>query len=252
MGDVRQAFHETLDEVQADIVRLAAMATETIPRVTAALLDLDLDAAQQVIDDDDEIDALTHEIEERIYELMMLQAPVASDLRRLVTALWMTGEIERSADLATNIAKGARRIYGIELHPVPRGLIAQMADESARLFRLAIDAYVHGEAGLAAALDDMDDRLDLLHNEYIQSLFEHQTEHGVQPAVQLALIGRYYERIGDHAVNMGERVGYMVTGELAGAETPSAPAPAAPKAPLRAVDGPDVDAGSNGSHPGAS
>jgi phosphate transport system protein len=214
MEDIRRTFHEHLEDVQNDIVRLAAMATEAIPRATAALLDRDLQATQRLIDDDDEIDLLTHGIEERIYDLIVRQSPVASDLRTLLTSLWMTSEIERSADLATNIAKGARRIYDIELHPVARGLISQMSEEATRLFRLAIDAYVEREAGLATALDDIDDRLDLLHGEFIQSLFEHQPDSGLQPAVQLALIGRYYERIGDHAVNMGERVAYMVTGSL--------------------------------------
>ena len=214
MEDIRRTFHEHLEDVQNDIVRLAAMATEAIPRATAALLDHDLVATQQLIDDDDAIDVLTLDIEERIYDLIVRQSPVASDLRTLLTSLWMTSEIERSADLATNIAKGARRIYDIELHPVARGLISQMSDEATRLFRLAIDAYIEREAGLAIALDDIDDRLDLLHGEFIQSLFEHQNDSGLQAAVQLALIGRYYERIGDHAVNMGERVGYMVTGSF--------------------------------------
>ncbi len=214
MEDIRRTFHEHLEDVQNDIVRLAAMAAEAIPGATAALLDSDLQATQKLIDDDDQIDLLTHDIEERIYDLIVRQSPVAGDLRTLLTSLWMTSEIERSADLATNIAKGARRIYDIELHPVARGLISQMSEEATRLFRLAIDAYVEREAGLATALDDIDDRLDLLHGEFIQSLFEHQPDSGLQPAVQLALIGRYYERIGDHAVNMGERVAYMVTGSL--------------------------------------
>ena len=91
-----------------------------------------------------------------------------------------------------------------------------MSEEATRLFRLAIDAYVEGNASLAAALDDMDDGLDLLHKEYIQAIFEshHAGNIDLQAAVQLALIGRYYERIGDHAVNIGERVEYMVTGWL--------------------------------------
>lgn len=214
MEDIRRTFHESLEDVQTDIVRLAAMASEAISRATAALLDRDLPATQQLIDDDDEIDVLTLEIEERIYDLIVRQGPVAGELRTLVTSLWMTSEIERSADLATNIAKGTRRIFDVELHPVARGLIAQMSEEATRLFRLALEAYVEREAGLAVALDDIDDRLDQLHGEFIECLFEQQADCGLQASVQLALIGRYYERIGDHAVNMGERVGYMVTGSL--------------------------------------
>jgi phosphate transport system protein len=214
--DIRKSFHQQLDELQHDIVRMAAMVTETIPRVTQVLLDGELGAAQALIEGDDPLDALALDLEERCYQVLALQQPMASDLRSIVTAIRMVSEIERSGDLVVNIAKGARRIYGTTFSPRLRGLITQMGEEAARLFRLAIDAYVEGDASLAAALDDLDDRLDLLHKEYIQELFvtsgEHELE--VQPAVQLALIGRYYERIGDHAVNIGERVRYMVTGWL--------------------------------------
>ena len=90
-----------------------------------------------------------------------------------------------------------------------------MAEQAARLYGVAMDAYAQGDAGLAAALDDMDDRLDQLHKDYIQAILElHADVQDVQLAVQLALVGRYYERIGDHAVNIGERVQYMVTGFL--------------------------------------
>ncbi len=133
-----------------------------------------------------------------------------------ITAVRMVSEIERSGDLVVNIAKGSRRIYGTEYTPRLRGLIASMGEEAARLFRLSIDAYVEADAPMAAALDDLDDRLDQLHRDYIAEIFEASREGNfeVQAAVQLALIGRYYERIGDHAVNIGERVRYMVTGWL--------------------------------------
>ncbi|MBA3281416.1 MAG: phosphate uptake regulator PhoU [Acidimicrobiia bacterium] len=128
----------------------------------------------------------------------------------------MIAEIERSGDLVVNIAKGSRRIFGTELPSRLRGLIDQMGEEATRLFRLSIDSYIDGDAGVAAALDDLDDRLDAIHREYIQEIFlvHNGGELNVQAAVQLALIGRYYERIGDHAVNIGERVRYMVTGWL--------------------------------------
>ena len=254
MADVRRTFHESIEGVQADITRLAAMATEAIARVTEALLANDLRAAQRLIDDDDEIDRRALAIEEEIYDVIVRQGPVAKDLRVLMTSLWMTSEIERSADLATNIAKGVRRLHGVELHPVARGLISQMNDEAIRLFRLALEAYVDREAGLALALDDIDDRLDLLHGEFIESLFEHQADSGLQPAVQLALIGRYYERIGDHAVNMGERIAYMVTGTLpdptegAEARTDAGTVPETDDgARLRAVDADAGDDAASGS-----
>lgn len=214
--NIRKTFHQELDEVQHEIVRLAAMVTEIIPRGTEALLTNNLQEAQRLVDGDDVLDAISLEVEERCYQLLALQQPMAGDLRAIVTALRLTSEIERSGDLVINIMKGARRIYGVEYDPRVRGLIQRMSEEAQRLFKLAVDAYVERNAGLAAALDDMDDRLDILHKDYIQAIFESHstTTIDLQAAVQLALIGRYYERIGDHAVNMGERVRYMVTGWL--------------------------------------
>jgi phosphate transport system protein len=212
----RRTYHQQLDSIKGDCVRMAAMVTEGIPRATQVLLDHDLGGAQAIIDGDDPLDALSLETEEQCYAVFALQQPMASDLRGLITAVRMVSEIERSGDLVVNIAKGARRIYGTEYTPRLRGLISRMGDEAARLFRLAIDAYADGDAGMAAALDDLDDRLDDLHQDYIAEIFEAANDgvFEVQAAVQLALIGRYYERIGDHAVNIGERVRYMVTGWL--------------------------------------
>jgi phosphate transport system protein len=216
MAEVRRTFHQELDHIKADIVRLAAFVTESIPRGTDVLLSNDLQGAQQLIEDDDVIDSLSLEIEEHCYQVLALQQPVAIDLRSLVTAIRLVSEIERSGDLMVNVAKGARRIYGVQYDPRLRGLIERMSEEATRLFRLSIDAYVEGNASLASALDDMDDGLDLLHKDYIQAIFEshHAGVIDLQGAVQLALIGRYYERIGDHAVNIGARVEYMVTGWL--------------------------------------
>lgn len=216
MPERHSTFHEDLDRIQADIVHLAAMVTERIPRGTEVLLQSDLAAAQQLIEDDDELDLLSLEIEERCYHVLTLQQPVATDLRALVTALRLVSEIERSGDLMVNVAKAARRIYDAEIDPKLKGLIERMGEVSARLFKLAIDAYAERNAGLAAALDDMDDELDALHRDFIAAIFESQHGDGIglQPAVQLALVGRYYERIGDHAVNIGNRVQYMVTGWL--------------------------------------
>ncbi|HYI62440.1 MAG TPA: phosphate signaling complex protein PhoU [Acidimicrobiales bacterium] len=214
--ETRRTYHQQLDSIRADIVRMAALVTEGIPRATQVLLDHDLSGAQEIIDGDDPLDALALETEEHCYAVFALQQPMAGDLRGLITAVRMVSEIERSGDLVVNIAKGARRIYGTTYTPRLRGLITKMGEEAARLFRLAIDSYADGDAAMAAALDDLDDRLDDLHQDYIAEIFEASSEGAfeVQAAVQLALIGRYYERIGDHAVNIGERVRYMVTGWL--------------------------------------
>ncbi len=216
MIETRTAFHESLDAVKQSIVRMGGRVTEAIPRGTEAFLDTDLAAAQVLIDEDDILDQMTVEVEERIYQIIALQSPVATDLRAVTAALWMSAEIERSGDLMVNIAKATRRIYGTTFSPRLRGLIDQMSAEARRLFHLAIDSYVDGDAGLAAALDDIDDRLDELNHQTVAAIFEEHEAHGLslQVAVQLALICRYYERIGDHAVNMGERVRYMVDGWL--------------------------------------
>jgi phosphate transport system protein len=212
--DIRKGFHHDLDMVRDDIVRLAGMTTEALGKATQVLLDGDLTLADEVVQHDDVLDVLAIEIEERCYQLLALQQPMATDLRSLITAIRMVAEIERSADLAVNITKAARRMYGVELTPKLRGLVERLGEKSAKLFRLAIDAYVDRDASLAAALDDMDDAVDSLHRDYIAAIFEtHETGiTDLQPAVQLALVGRYYERIADHAVNIGERVRYMVTG----------------------------------------
>ena len=212
--DTRRTFHQQLDEITRDIARLAAIVTETIPRGTEALLSNDLQTAQQIIDDDDILDRLSIEIEERCYAALALQAPVASDLRTIIAAIRLVSEIERSGDLMTNVCKAARRIYPSELPPNVRGLLQQMSEQATKLFRMCMDAYVEGDSALAAALDDIDDRLDDLHADYIQAVLTWGGEGDIQRAVQLALVGRYYERIGDHAVNIGERVRYMVDGWL--------------------------------------
>jgi len=218
MAEQRKSFHQELDEIRDDIVRLGAMVSEFIPRGTEVLLSGDMGGALALIEADDELDALSLLTEEKCYSVLALQQPMASDLRSIVTAVWLTGELERSGDLMVNVAKAARRIYGATLDPRLRGLIERMNEEASRLIKLSLDAYVERNASLGAALDDIDDSLDVIHGDYIEAIFEsHATNNlGLQAAVQLALVGRYYERIGDHAVNIGHRVQYMVTGWLPG------------------------------------
>ena len=214
-NELRGNFHEELDAVRDSIVMLAAHVTEAIPRATDALINNDLERAQEVIAHDDELDLLSLQIEERCYALIALQQPMAIDMRSIVTAMKINSEYERSGDLAVNICKGVRRIYGITLTPTLRGLITSMGEEAVRLNRISVDAYAEGSAALASALPDMDDRLDDLQADFIQEIFAAHArgELKLEETVQLALVARFYERIGDHAVNIGERVLYMVTGE---------------------------------------
>ncbi len=230
MIDTRPTFHAKLDDIMRDIVLLAAHVSEALPRATEALLTNDVAASQAIIDHDDVLDDLAIEIEERCYAVLALQQPMATDLRAIITAIRLVAEIERSGDLVVNICKGQQRVHPLELPPAVRGHLQQMDEQAARLVRMCMDAYAEGDADLAAALDEIDDRLDQVHADYIQSVLAWGGGGDVQAAVQLALIGRYYERIGDHAVNIGERVRYMVEGWLPAHSRTQAPGAAA--APL--------------------
>jgi phosphate transport system protein len=213
-AELRKGFHHQLADLRDGIARMGATVTETIPRATEILLSGDLEGAEAVISGDDEIDAKALELDEKCYELIALQSPVASDLRRLVAAMRIIADIERSADLATNICKAARRIYGHQLDPRLRGIIQKMGTQASQLFKEATEAYLTDDAPRAAALDDMDNYLDDLQREFVQAIFQsHSTEKiDLQVAVQLAIVARFFERIGDHAVNIGERVRFLVTG----------------------------------------
>ena len=214
MDELRKSFHHELDDVRTQLARLAAGVIEAIPRATQVLLDGNLEAADEIIRDDDEIDALSIDIEERCYQLLALQAPVAGDLRQLVAIVKMVGEIERSADLTVNICKAARRIYGHDLDPRMRGLVARMGEQAQQLFIAALEAFQESDAAKAAAIDDMDSFLDGLQREFVRTIFESHAGDKIdlQVAIQMAMVARFYERIGDHAVNIGERVRYLVTG----------------------------------------
>lgn len=223
MVELRRNYRSDLDEAKNELVRLAALVTESIPRATAVLLDGDLEGADNLIRGDDEIDARSIDIEEHCYRILALQAPVASDLRQVVALLKMVAEVERSADLLCNICKAARRIYGHQLDPRLRGIISRMGEQAQQLFEAAIESFIENDAAKAAAIDDMDSYLDGLQKQFVHAIFETHAAGRIdlQVAVQLAVVARFYERIGDHAVNIGERVRFVVTGwvpEMKGAE----------------------------------
>lgn len=214
MEETRKSYHSELDELRALVVRLGASVIEVVPRATNVLLSGDLEGADYLVQSDDEIDARAHDIESRTFEILALQAPVAGELRQLVSILKITSDLERSADLAVNICKAARRIYGKEIDPVLRGLISKMSEQAEQLYQAAINSFAENDAATAAAIEDMDSFLDALHRQFIQAIFEtHARERmDLQLAVQLAIVARFYERIGDHAVNVGERVQFALTG----------------------------------------
>lgn len=213
-GELRGNFHDQLDEVRNGIARLGAGVTELVPRVTDILLDGDLEGAEYVILGDDEYDAKSLELEETCFNQIALQAPVAGDLRALVASIKIVADVERSADLCVNICKAARRIYSHELDARLRGIIRKCGNQATLLFKESTEAYLNTDAVRAAALQDMDAYLDDLHRQFIQVIFESHAAGVIdlQVAVQLAVVARFYERIGDHAVNVGERTRYIVDG----------------------------------------
>ena len=133
---------------------------------------------------------------------------MATDLRQVMALVRMVAEIERSADLCANICKAARRIWGHDLDPKLRGIITSMGQQAQQLYTAAIDAYVNNDLAKASAIDDMDSYLDSLQKQFVQAIFESHAAGRIdlQVAVQLAMVARFYERIGDHAVTIGQRV----------------------------------------------
>jgi phosphate transport system protein len=211
---LRNAFHRELDDVRLTIARLSATVTENVLRATDIVLRQDLDGAGRMILADDEVDGICAGLEERCFRLLALQAPVALDLREIVAALRISAEIERAADLAVNLCKAARRLHGVPLPPPIRGLIRRMGVEASRLFREATEAYVRSDAHRAATIRDMDDVLDELQREFVAAILDASGGIDLSTAVQLAMLARFYERLGDRAVTIAERVTYLVTGSL--------------------------------------
>ena len=214
--EVRHSFAEHLEEIRDDVVKLTAMTTEAIGAGTQALLDADLAVAERVITDDKRLDERKESIELRVYETFATQQPMAGDLRTLIAVLRIVQEVQLTADLAVSIAKTARRLYPCELPPKIRGLIERMGTQATKQLNVAVDSFADADPATAAALTDMDDVMDDLQKEMFRVIFASCTgdEAGIQQAVQLALLGRYYERVADHAVLIGAWVRFMVTGVL--------------------------------------
>jgi phosphate transport system protein len=216
LTETRKVFHDELDELTSDVVRLGALAGEAIEAGTSALLDADLAAVKRVVAFDSKLDELTDSIEERTYLMLARQAPMAADLRTLVTTLRVIHELERIGDLMVRVAKATRRLYPKGLDPRSRGLIDRMREQAGAQLRLALDSFADRDPARAAALDDMDDVMDDLQKSLFQAIFaDHSSdEAAIQRAVQVALIGRYLERVGDHAANVADRVEFMVLGRF--------------------------------------
>jgi phosphate transport system protein len=210
---MRDEFRADLQIVTRLLVDMAEAVQAAMGLATRALLRADRDAAETVIAQDAEIDALYGQVEERVADLMARQAPVASDLRTLITALHVSADIERMGDLADHVAKTALRRHPSPAVPAElRGVFTGMADVADRMAAKIADVLAKLDAVGAAELDADDDAMDELHRELFGLMLSDEWPYGAETAIDGALLGRFYERYADHAVNAGHRVVYMVTG----------------------------------------
>jgi phosphate transport system protein len=212
---MRNAYHGQLDLIVDELVSMAREVEHSVGRATKALLTADFELAGRVIADDARIDAARERIENRSFELMSLQQPVAGDLRMLVAALRMVADLERIGDHSVHVAKVAR--LRVPASAVPSELeptITRMASVAEAMVSAVADIIAERDVEAARKLEEADDEMDQLRRSSFRLLLGPDWTHGVEPAVDIALLGRYYERIADHAVSLARRVVYLVTGQV--------------------------------------
>ncbi|TRZ73257.1 MAG: phosphate transport system regulatory protein PhoU [Streptomycetaceae bacterium] len=213
---MRSVFQDELDGISQSLVDLAFMVSEAMSKATTAILTCDLKLAEEVIVADEKIDDFQHDIDSRIIDIIARQQPVASDLRALVTALRMGSDLERMGDLSHHVAKIARM-----RHPdsaVPTELVEIITAVGKAAIKITdktglVISTRNTEMALEVERDD--DEMDGLHRELISILIEPTWKHGIETAIDLTLLGRYYERYADHAVSISRRVYFLVTGKFA-------------------------------------
>lgn len=210
---MRESYHEELDQVSRTLVELAQHVSTAMSFASAALLETDLDRAQTAIAGDHRVDGLRTGVEERCFMLLARQQPVAGDLRTITTALATAADLERMGDLAVHIAKVARMRYPSAAVPEEvRPSLQQMGLLAARLAIKVGEVIEERDVSLARELEAEDDIMDALHRELFTILLADTWTHGIEPAIDVTLLGRYYERFADHAVLVARRVIYLVTG----------------------------------------
>ncbi|MFF0293259.1 phosphate signaling complex protein PhoU [Kitasatospora sp. NPDC004615] len=211
---MRDAYHEELDSISDGLVEMARLVGSAMGRATTALLDADLELAESVIAADEKVNNLHHDLENRAIDLLARQQPVATDLRIVVTSLRMSSDLERCGDLARHVAKVARLRYPEtavpnDLHPI----VLEMGQLAQRLVAKAGLVIATKDVDKALELEADDDAIDALHRELFSHLLDDRWHHGIETAVDVTLVGRYYERFADHAVSVAKRVVFLVTGE---------------------------------------
>ena len=207
MGEHRQEFQRQLEAIEAKVIELFAMVAEDLPTATQALLSGNTEALPILAERDQVIDALYTETDELVNREILLQAPVASDLRFLLSVLRIVPELERSHDLVVEIARRADHILNEDLSPRSRGLIERMGEVASVMWRQAAERSRLYQASAAFALDERDDDMDELHASLIAELASGRMTLPV--TMEMTLVARLYERLGDHAVNIAHRVIYL-------------------------------------------
>ncbi|CAB4774162.1 unannotated protein [freshwater metagenome] len=216
MALIRSVFQDELDGVSQSLVDLTQMVSASISKATTAILSADLKLAEEVIATDDHIDTFQHELDARIIDIIARQQPVASDLRALVTALRMSADLERMGDMSHHVAKIARLRHPggavpAELHPMFQAM-GTAAEKIATKTGVVIATR---DTVMSLEVERDDDEMDKLHRQLIGTLVDPSWKHGVESAIDLTLLGRYYERFADHAVSVSRRVYFLVTGTFA-------------------------------------
>jgi phosphate transport system protein len=211
---MRDTFHDELDQIGAALIEMTQLAGAAMSKATTALLTADLTLAEQVVSDDDKVDQLYQETEERAFDLLARQQPVAGDLRVIITGLRMVASLERMGDLAAHIAKIARLRYPQPAVPAEvNDIIRQMAVVAQNVVVKAGAVLAGHDIELAAELERDDDAMDALHKQLFTVLLG-DWQHGIEAAIDVTLLGRFYERYSDHAVSVSRRVVQLVTGQL--------------------------------------
>ena len=212
---MRDQYYEQLDRIVEDLVSLTTTVRRAVAESTTALLEADTTIAERVIDSGRDVDELIDEVEERAFVVLATQQPVASDLRQVVAALRMLADLQRMNALAVHVSKVARRRMPESAVPLAvQPTIRSMASVADSMIDQASRIVANRDVTAAARLELEDDTMDRLRTELFRIVLDDSWDHGLEPAIDLALLGRYYERLGDHAVNMARRVVFLVTGEL--------------------------------------
>jgi len=213
---MRTAFQEQLEILTDTLSGMCGLAGLAMDRATRALLEADLSLAEQVITDHDRIAEMQTQAEEIAFVLLALQSPVAGDLRLVVGSLQNVADAERMGGLALHVAKIARRRHPNHVLPDEvRDHFAEMGRVAVELGKSAEDVVVSKDPQQAAEIGREDDAMDQLHQQLFNVLMDTEWKHGVAAAVDITLLGRFYERFSDHAVEIGRRIVFEATGEPA-------------------------------------